>query len=313
MTSNAVSDEYKSSRSSVLYTITGLVVAVFIIFGLVISAVFITSQDTLIDKSKDKIIQTEVDNINSAIEYVVSLLMPVFNQKAQEMSVQEMLEALTTGKLSEAQKWMNNEMMAMIGQDVMGLEKAVAIMTSSPMTGSKPIILAANEEALLAWEIPQYILDALDEDQPYLLMEEGIPELGLEGEQLLVFKKTEDTARGIEAYFVGVTSLQDKVDEINAFYNEEKNRTILYISGVLIISILLIVAITFFVLSYLLRKRITEPINELSAAAEEVLEGNLDVEVPVRKGEELEKLKTVFNEMLKSLREVINMSIGEGE
>lgn len=88
MASSVVSDEYKSSRSSVLYTITGLVVAVFIVFGLVISAVFISSQDTLIDKSKDKIIQTEVDNITSAIDYVTDLLMPVFNQKAQEMTVQ---------------------------------------------------------------------------------------------------------------------------------------------------------------------------------------------------------------------------------
>ena len=40
------------------------------------------------------------------------------------------------------------------------------------------------------------------------------------------------------------------------------------------------------------------------------MEGNLDVEVPVRKGEELEKLKTVFNEMVRSIREVINKAAG---
>jgi nitrogen fixation/metabolism regulation signal transduction histidine kinase len=144
------------------------------------------------------------------------------------------------------------------------------------------------------------------------LMENGVPELGLEGEQLIVIKKTEDPTRGIVAYFVGTTSLQDKVDEINSFFDQEKSRTIILITLVMIISILVIVAITFFVLSYLLRKRITEPINELSAAAEEVMDGNLDVEVSVRKGEELEKLKTVFNEMVRSIREVINKSMGLG-
>ncbi len=125
-----------------------------------------------------------------------------------------------------------------------------------------------------------------------------------------MLKKTRDEARGITAYFVGVTSLQDKVDEINAFYNDEKNRANLLIGLVVGISIVVIVLITFFVLSYLLRKRITEPINELSAAAEQVMEGDLEVDVPVREGEELEKLKTVFNEMVRSIREVINKSMG---
>jgi HAMP domain-containing protein len=34
------------------------------------------------------------------------------------------------------------------------------------------------------------------------------------------------------------------------------------------------------------------------------------VEVPVRRGEELEKLKTVFNEMVRSIRDVIDKSVG---
>jgi nitrogen fixation/metabolism regulation signal transduction histidine kinase len=310
MAAKQVSDKYKSKRSGILYIITGLVVAVFIVFGLVISLVFVSSQDKLIEKSKDKIIQSEVENITSATGYITDLLMPVFNQKAQEMSVSEMLEALTTGKLSDAQKWMNNEMSKEVANQVMGLDKIIAVMTYSPLTGTRPVILAASEAGLLKWEVPEYMLDAMDEDKGYVLMENGVPELGLEGEQLIVIKKTEDKARGITAYFVGTTSLQDSVDEINSFFNTEKSRTIILITLVMIISILVIVLITFFVLSYLLRKRITEPINELSAAAEEVMEGNLDVEVTVRKGEELEKLKTVFNEMVRSIRDVINKAVG---
>ncbi len=310
MASKQVSDKYKSRRSGILYIITGMVVAVFIIFGLAISLVFTSSQDKLIEKSKDKIIQSEVENITSATGYITDLLMPVFNQKASETSVEVLIKDLATGELSDAQLWMNNEMRKEVDNQVMGLEKILAVMTSSPLTGTRPLTLAASEDSLFDWTIPDYLLNAMDEDAGYVLMENGVPELGLEGEQLIVLKRTEDPSRGIVAYIAGITSLQGKVDEINSFYNQETKRTNILISVVLAVSIVLIVIITFFVLSYLLRRRITEPINELSSAAEEVMEGNLDVEVPVRKGEELEKLKTVFNEMVRSIRDVINKAAG---
>jgi len=58
-------------------------------------------------------------------------------------------------------------------------------------------------------------------------------------------------------------------------------------------------------------KRITRPIDELSAAAEEVMEGNLDVEIEVRRGEEFEGLKRAFKDMVESFRRYIAKSVGE--
>lgn len=309
MASKQVSDKYKSKRSGILYVVTGLVVAVFIVFALVMLLVVSSSRDKMIENSKDKIIMSEVENITSATSYITDILMPVFNQKAQQLSNEELLNALATGQLTEPQKWINAEMEKLVDQEVLGLEKVMAIMTDSPFS-SQQTILAASDPALLEMKIPDYLKQALNKDQAYLLMEDGIPELGLAGEQLIVLKKTVNEEQKVTAFFVGFTSLQEKVDEINAFYNEEKNRANLLIGLVIAVSIVVIVLITFFVLSYLLRKRITEPINELSSAAEQVMEGDLDVEVPVREGEELEKLKTVFNEMVRSIREVINKSVG---
>jgi nitrogen fixation/metabolism regulation signal transduction histidine kinase len=305
-----VSDKYQSKRSSILYTITILVVAVFVIFGVVATLVFTSSQDKLIKKSKDKLIQSEVENVYSSISYITDLLSPVFYQKVGETPTADLINALVKQQPTEAQAWMNEEMSKLVNQEVLGLEKAMLIVTESPIS-SRPLVLAANQDDLIqGWTIPDILNDAMADEKEYILVENGIPEMGLTGEQLVSLKRLYDPVHGVTAYFVGVTSLQDKVDEINSFFDQEKHRTDLLLFLVLIISVLVIVAITFFVLSYLLRKRITEPINELSAAAEEVMEGNLDVEVPVRKGEELEKLKTVFNEMVRSLREVINKSIG---
>lgn len=309
MKAEQVSDKYKSKRSGILYIVTGLVVAVFVIFSLVTLVVVNSSMDRMIENSKDKIIMSEVENISSATDYITDMLMPVFNQKAQELTVNELLGALVAGHLTEPQRWMNGEMAELADRRVLGLEKVLAVMAGSPFS-SRPVILAASEEPLLAWEMPEYLVRGMAEDQAFLLMEEGIPELGLEGEHLIVLKKTQDETRGITAFFIGVSSLQEKVDEIDAFYSTEQRRARLLMGLVVGISVVVIVMITFFVLSFLLRRRITEPINELSAAAERVMEGDLEVAVPVRDGEELEKLKTVFNEMVHSIREVINKSMG---
>jgi nitrogen fixation/metabolism regulation signal transduction histidine kinase len=305
-----VSDKYRSKRSSILYTITILVVAVFIVFGVLATLVFTSSQDKLIEKSKDKLIQSEVENVYSSINYITDLLSPVFYQKVGEAPTADLINALVKQQPTEAQTWMNEEMSKLVNQEVLGLEKAMLIVTESPIS-SRPLVLAANEDDLTTgWTIPDILSDAMENEKEYILVENGIPEMGLTGELLVSLKRLYDPVHGVTAYFVGVTSLQDKVDEINSFFDQEKHRTDLLLFLVLIVSILVIVAITFFVLSYLLRKRITEPINQLSAAAEEIMDGNLDVEVPVRKGEELEKLKTVFNEMVRSIREVIDKSIG---
>ena len=74
---------------------------------------------------------------------------------------------------------------------------------------------------------------------------------------------------------------------------------------------LILFIVIFVVLSYLIRSRITRPIEELSEAAEKVIEGDFNVEVSVREGEEFANLKNVFNLMLKSMREFIARLISD--
>ncbi len=77
-----------------------------------------------------------------------------------------------------------------------------------------------------------------------------------------------------------------------------------------LISIVIIMVLTFFVLRLLIRKRITEPIDILSAEAGEVMEGNLDIDVVVHEGGEFEGLETAFKKMVESIRTYIARSLG---
>jgi nitrogen fixation/metabolism regulation signal transduction histidine kinase len=77
----------------------------------------------------------------------------------------------------------------------------------------------------------------------------------------------------------------------------------------LVISVFVVAIISFFILSLMLRKRITEPIDELAATAEEVMQGNLDVEVAVHEGGE--GLEGAFKEMVEDFRRFIARSMDD--
>ena len=98
-------------------------VVVFIIFGVVATLVFSSSQNKLIKKSKDKLIQSEEENVYSSISYITDLLSPVFYQKVGEAPTADLINALVNQQTTEAQIWMNGEMSKLVDQKVLGLEK----------------------------------------------------------------------------------------------------------------------------------------------------------------------------------------------
>lgn len=63
MAEKKASDRFRRKRSGILFLITALIIVVFIAFGLVTMLLFRSSQDRLIDKSIDKMVETEMENL----------------------------------------------------------------------------------------------------------------------------------------------------------------------------------------------------------------------------------------------------------
>ncbi|MEJ2068785.1 MAG: hypothetical protein P8Y09_12760, partial [Deltaproteobacteria bacterium] len=61
---------FHKKRSRILYEITGLIVVILIISGLVTFFLVVDSQNKLIDKSIDKVIETEASNMTSTLNYM---------------------------------------------------------------------------------------------------------------------------------------------------------------------------------------------------------------------------------------------------
>jgi len=95
------------------------------------------------------------------------------------------------------------------------------------------------------------------------------------------------------------------MDLVHDFCGREREKADLYLGGILGITIILTIIIFFFFLNHLITRQITKPVEDLSTAAEKVLQGDLDVKVEVHEGEALEGLKRAFNDMVDSIRRLI--------
>lgn len=305
---------FKRKRSRILYEITGLIVVVLVISGLVTFFLVRNSQNELIDKSVDKVIETEANNISSALDYLVLLELQsdTTGINLADFDDTQFFADIAQGKLTDFQKTADEGMKRMVDAGFFDLEYIFVLVPSSALVNEPFVMVSSDESMVYNWEVPDYLAEAMESGEPYLLLEDGVPELGLEDYQLMIIEMDESpVTEGFYYSYVCVIPMQERIDAINAYYDEERSSVSLTLALSVFISILAVVIITFFVLNYLIRRRITEPIDQLAAEAEEVMEGNLDVEVEVHEGGEFQNLERAFKEMVQSIRKYIIRSTGE--
>jgi HAMP domain-containing protein len=311
---NSKDSRFKKKRSRILYEITGLIVVVLVISGLVTFFLVSNSQNELIDKSVDKVIETEAKNITSALDYLTQKEVEsgMTGVGLEGFDVTQFMADMAQKKVTDFQKSTAEVMKEMVDSGFFDLEYYFLVMPTSALAEEPFVLVSSDQSMIYKWEVPDYMTEAIDAGDPYILMKDGIPELGLEGAQLMILIAQESPLmKGFYFTSVCVIPMQERIDSINAFYDEERSNVSLTLSLSIFLSVLAVVIITFFVLNYLIRKRITEPIDLLAAAAEEVMDGNLDVDVVVHESGEFEGLEKAFKEMVESIRKYIDMSTGE--
>ncbi len=193
----------------------------------------------------------------------------------------------------------------------MNADSMFMVVMPSAFIPEAEVFMSSDESLLYKWKVPDYLTKAIDEGLPYIYLPDGMPELGLSEETLVVIRDF-----GNDQYnsaFVGIGSLHDKVAVINDFYNKQKKDSTILLALIMLISSIILSLLSFFGLKYLIGKRITKPVDELAALAEEVMEGNLDVKIEIRKGEEFEGLKQAFKELLDVIRNLVSRSVIDGE
>lgn len=302
------------ARSTILFQIAALAVAVFVISSIVSYLFYMRSTNALTKNSEEKVIETRAEDMASSFTFITNLLTEVTEKQTGNIELDEFLEAINGEEVLPVQQMINEQMCQMVLDGTLGMDVcAVAIPEIPPMIEEPLIIMTSNEE-LMYTNVPESISKHLDGDGGYALLDNGVPEWNLEGDQLLVciLQRAEDLG-GYGFWAVLLKPMKEDIAAVgNYFENEKKNIDIL-MTVVIVSTILALVVVLFLALSFLIRKKITRPIDELADAAEQVMDGDLDVEVPVRKGEEFEGLKRTFNEMLISIRKLMGWKSDMGD
>jgi nitrogen fixation/metabolism regulation signal transduction histidine kinase len=266
------------------------------------------------------VVEEQAATIDSGLKYVAEkeseAILGDLTQLSMEELVETSREAVVTGEPSEFAVNAAKRMKKLVADKVLGLAMVLDISMANPPIVPEDYIMVSTDDKFMMQKPPEALLDAIaeaeKEGKTYVYLEDGMPELGLEGEYLLSLydmSKLNPLFSGQwGAHFV---PMHEAVASIEDFYSSEKDRAMLIIGLIILGSVLLVILITFFVLSSLIRRQITEPIDTLSAAAAEVMEGNLDVEVEVHEGGDFEGLERAFREMVESIRKYIARSIGE--
>ncbi len=307
---NEVASGFRKKKSKILYQITILMLIVFVASGLTSFFIFRGSQNRLAQESIDKLIDTEAMSFASRFSLALEeIFIPILAEAKDKISFEETMSAFQEKRITEAQVYVVDELIRLVDGGMLGVDALIAFSMPATLV-PEPTVTGANDASLIYnWEVPGYVIDALDNEEPYIYLAEGMPELGLDGEQLVLIEKVKGPGHGIEYGVLAVRDMREDVGEIMSFYDEEKSNATLMMAIVIAVSAVMLILITFFILSYLIRKQITDPIDELSAAAEQVMDGDLDVEIAVREGEEFEGLKHVFKEMVDSIKRMIERSM----
>ncbi len=300
----------KTKRSRILYLITTLIIVVFVTFGLVTWFIYRGSQNRLIEKSKEKLIESEAENISSALGYLSELILEMLREEVGQRGVPQFMLAIQDRKITDEQLFVSQETDEMMEKGLLGLELMLNVVLPDGVFLTEPLVVVASDESLIyTWEMPDYVMEAIENGETFIYREDGIPELDLSGEQLITIEMTK--AETLDIAVLAIKSMEEKVAGIDDFFSDEQGKINLFMGLVIFGSIIVIILISFFVLSYMIRRRITEPVDELAAAAEQVNEGNLDVEITVHKGGDFEGLERAFKQMVESFRRIIEKSVGE--
>ncbi|MBN1288074.1 MAG: HAMP domain-containing protein [Actinobacteria bacterium] len=317
---------HRWGRLSILVQMTILICALFIAAGGSGFALFLNSQSRLVEKSKEKLIQSEARLISTGHDFLANTIVEILKLQgvtgdiSQEQFV--FFQAVMNRTLCPAQVHSNMLLEDMIENGLLGTEAAVIVSPIVPGAVPEPLVVMSNDDEYIYMEVPESLVELAElpagSDEPYrkridggnsyMLVENGVPEMGITGRQLVASYLFIPDPEAKPLWLFDFKPMDEEINSLDSYYSLEKRKADIFLGLVSSGFLILLALITFFILSYLIRTRITRPIDELAGIAEQIMDGNLDVEVSVRKGEEFEGIKTAFNEMLKSLRDIIEKS-----
>ncbi len=297
------------ARSRTLYQITILVIAVYILAGLVMFFLYARSQDRLLSKSRDKLIEMQVTNVAANSSFIIDYLVYLGQDELSGLDEAALLAVSSRAELTPGQAFLSEKLAEMTGAGFMGLAEALLFLPPAGARSQALIVAASGGDPVYALAVPEDLQGVPGEGIDYVWVEEGLPDLGVKGLSLVVRKTVAVPGTDLRLGYLAIKPMAEDVAAIDAFYDEKKSDGLGGIGLLITISIVAMSLLTLLFIALIVRWRITRPIDRLSAAAGDALDGDLEARVPVRRGDEFEGLERAVNTLLGNLNAMFSMSL----
>ncbi|MBN2169162.1 MAG: HAMP domain-containing protein [Actinobacteria bacterium] len=303
----------KEARRRISLQITAVVLVMMLLFSLAIFISFQNSVDNMTKKGKEKIIDTVDMLVSSSNMFNSNLLRDIQSQETLPLTSPEFFDevvmAIPQNTLTETQQFANDVLLKSTESGSLGIETSIYALPPTSGVNDKPVVVMSSNGEYQYKDIPDEITEIAEKsDSNYKLLEDGIPEMGMEGPYLIDTFKLNGEGQGDFLYYINFKPMGELLNAVDTFFRNETRHIYIILALVLGISALLLILISFFVMGNLLNRRLARPIEELSTASEQVMEGDLDVQVEIKPREEFSQLKRAFNTMVSRLSQIITMS-----
>lgn len=303
-------------RYRILYVVTALTLAVFLVFTLAAMLLLNRSMNRLTGKSQEVLLQTQAETIKSSTEYISYFTGQRAVEKLTSLPPEETLGGFIRKEVLPVQRELSQELHSMVDRGLNGLDAILVVLLVDSVGGRPPenvVYLASDERWIYSAQVPVAMVEAIKEGEDYLWFQGGIPELGLSGEHLVILHPFNPIVPNTRISIVCARPMHAEISRIESLLGQEKRGNFAFLLGFLAVAVGVLVVIVLIVLRRLIISRITRPVERLAKVAARVMEGDLDVEVEVHEKGEFAILEEAFKNMLESLRRVIEKSLGGQE
>lgn len=303
----------RGSRYRMLYLVTALTLAVFLVFALSSFLLLDFSMARITEKSREILLEAQAETIKSSTDYISYLTGQMAVEKLTSLPAAETLGGFARKEVLPVQREISRELRAMVDRGLNGLD-AILVVLLVDRVGDRPpenvVYLASDESWIYSAQVPDDIVAAINEGRDYIWMEGGIPGLGLEGEHLVILHPFKPLVPNTRICIVCFRPMQAEISRMNSLLSRERRNNMVFLLSILVVAMAVLVLITLIMLRRLIVSRITRPVERLAEAAARVMEGDLEVDIKVDERGEFAVLEEAFKNMVESLRKLIEKSLG---
>ncbi|MBN1288877.1 MAG: HAMP domain-containing protein, partial [Actinobacteria bacterium] len=308
----------RQARLKLSFQIAAIAVIIFFFASMAGFILFRSSLNNLTQNSKDRFLESISTLVSSSQSYNSLVLTDIqVNKGVLPMTSPEFFKEVETAIQGETvtptQETGNDVLKSSAENGILGISLSFYALPPQTAGNTNPLIIITSDEDYMYRELPPEIAALMDKGGGrYKLFEGGIPGMGLDEEYLVSAYEVPCDNPDQSLWYFTFKPMGELIAGIDGFLSDETGSVYLVMILVMSLSTLGLLAISILIMGYLLNRRIAKPIGELSRAAEQVMEGDLDIRVEIRPREEFIELKTAFNKITSSLSRIITLAMEEG-